>query len=149
MGYTEVLFVNWFHSVVLMNDVHLSIATVAGRIILMIQFSIYTSDVNPLFTTNSNHANPIIFQGNSSAPRAVYMRQWTGSALVQVMACRPFGVKPLPEPMIAYCQLDSWEQISANIESELYHFHSRKCIWNCRLPKWRPFCPAGGCINVM
>ena len=23
------------------------------------------------------------------------------------------------------------------------HFQSRKCIWNCRLPKWRPFCREG------
>ena len=74
---------------------------------------------------------------------AAYMRQWTGSALVQVMACRLYGTKPLPEPMLAYCQLDSWEQISAKFESEFYHFHSRKCIWNCRLPKWRPFCSGG------
>ena len=54
-----------------------------------------------------------------------------------------FGAKPLPEPMSAYCQLDSWEQISGKFESEFYHFHSKKCIWNCRLPKWRPFCPGG------
>ena len=27
------------------------------------------------------------------------------------MACRLFGAKPLPEPMPAYCQPDSWEQI--------------------------------------
>ena len=27
------------------------------------------------------------------------------------MACRLFGAEPLPEPMLAYCQLDSWEQI--------------------------------------
>ena len=25
------------------------------------------------------------------------------------MACRLFGTKPLPEPMLAYCQLDHWE----------------------------------------
>ena len=71
------------------------------------------------------------------------MRQWTGSALVQVMACRLFGAKPLPEPMLAYCKLHPWEQISVKIETEFYQFHSRKCIWNCRLPKWWPFCPAG------
>ena len=76
---------------------------------------------------------------NSSPPSAVYMRQRTGSALVQIMACRLLGAKPLPEPMQAYCQLDSWEHISP----EFYHFHSRKYIWNCRLPKWRPFCPGG------
>ena len=70
------------------------------------------------------------------------MRQWTGSALVQGMACL-FGIKSLPEPMLVYCQLDSWEQISVKFELEFYHFQSRKCIWNCRLPKWWPFCPRG------
>ena len=79
----------------------------------------------------------------SSPPSAACMRQWTGSSLVQVMACRLFGAKPLPEPMLSYCQLDSWEHISVKFESEFYHFHSRKCNWICRLPKWRPFCPGG------
>ena len=31
------------------------------------------------------------------------------------MACRLLGTKPLPEPMLAYCQLASWEQISVKI----------------------------------
>ena len=66
-----------------------------------------------------------------SPPSAVYIRPWTGPELVQLMACRQLGTKPLPEPMLAYCQLDPWEQ------------NSRKCIWNCRLPKWRPCCPGG------
>ena len=39
---------------------------------------------------------------------------------------------------MAYCQLHSWEQISVKFKS---HFHSRKLIRNCRVPKWRPFCP--------
>ena len=43
-------------------------------------------------------------------------------------------LKPLSEPMLGFCQLNPWEQISVKIESEVYHFHSRKCIWNCRLP---------------
>ena len=37
---------------------------------------------------------------------ASYMRNCTGSALVWVMACRLFGTKPLPEPMLIYSQLD-------------------------------------------
>ena len=78
---------------------------------------------------------------NSSPPSAAYMRQWTRSALVQVMACRMFGAKPAPEPMLVYCQLDSWQQISVKLELEFYHFHWRKFICNCRLPTWRPFCP--------
>ena len=57
------------------------------------------------------------------------------------MAWRRIGTKQLPEPMLAYCQLDSWEQISVKFESEFYHFRSRKCIWKCCLPKWLPFCP--------
>ena len=43
---------------------------------------------------------------NSSPPSAAYMRQWIGSALVHIMACRLFGVKPLSKPMLGYYQLD-------------------------------------------
>ena len=39
---------------------------------------------------------------NSSPPSAVYMRQWTGSALGQIMACRLGGAEPLSEPMLEY-----------------------------------------------
>ena len=42
------------------------------------------------------------------------------------MACRQFGAKPLPEPLLAYCELDSWEQILVKFEWEFYHFLSRK-----------------------
>ena len=63
------------------------------------------------------------------------------------MACCLFGAKTSPELMLAYCQLDSWEQISVKFESEFYHFHSRKCIWNCHLPKWWPFCPGWGALS--
>ena len=70
---------------------------------------------------------------NSSPPNATYMRQWTGSALVQVMACRLFGARPLPELMPSNCRLDPWEPMSVKIESKQKHFHSRICIWKCRL----------------
>ena len=72
------------------------------------------------------------------------MRQWTGSSLVQVMACCLFGAKPLPVLMLAYCQLDSWEHISVKFESEYYNFHSRKCNWKMKMQlkmssgRWRP-----------
>ena len=68
------------------------------------------------------------------------MRQWLGSALVRVMACRLFGANSLPEPLLAYSQIDSCEQNEVKF-SEFYHFHSRKCILICRLPKWRSVCP--------
>ena len=54
-------------------------------------------------------ANELI---NSSPPGVAYMRWWTGSAVVQVMACCLFSAKPLPKPMGTYCQLDPEEQSS-------------------------------------
>ena len=51
------------------------------------------------------------------APSAAYMRQWIGSVLFQIKACRLFRAKPLPEPMLFYCQLDTWEQISVKFKS--------------------------------
>ena len=98
------------------------------------------------------HSQTSTYIGNLSivTPHgAAHMHQWTGSGLVQVMACRLFGAKPLPEPMLAYCQLDSYEHISVKFESESNHFHSRKWIWNCRLPKWRPFCPGVDELNIV
>ena len=77
---------------------------------------------------------PRCFCLNSSTPSAAYKHQWTGSALVRVMTCRLFDAQLLPQPMLTYCQLDSWEQISVKIEFDLfYHLHSRKCVWKCRL----------------
>ena len=35
---------------------------------------------------------------------ALFLRQWTGSALVQVMVWRLFRAKPLPESMLSCCQ---------------------------------------------
>ena len=60
---------------------------------------------------------------DSSPPSATYMHLWIGSALVEIMACRLFGAKPLSKPMHGYYPLDSWEQISMKFESELCHFH--------------------------
>ena len=91
----------------------------------------------------SHYLSQWLLAFNSSPSNAACVCQWPGAVLVQVMACCLFGAKPLPEPMLAYCQLDSWEQIAVKIEWEFYHFHSRKFIRNCRLPKWRPFCPGG------
>ena len=33
------------------------------------------------------------------------MRQWFGSAVVQIMACHIFGAKPLSKPLLGHCQL--------------------------------------------
>ena len=48
----------------------------------------------------------IILKVNPSPPSAGYMRKWSGPALVETMACRLFGAKPLPGPMLPSCLLD-------------------------------------------
>ena len=53
--------------------------------------------------------------------------QWTESSLVQVMACRLFGVKPIIiEPNVGLLYL------SVEFEAKFKLFHSTKCIWKCR-----------------
>ena len=75
----------------------------------------------------SVHSHPI----NSSPPSAIYMCQWIRSTLVQIMACRLFGAKPLSKPMEGYCQLGPSKKMSVIFESKYKTFHSQKCIWKC------------------
>ena len=75
------------------------------------------------YTTLENQHN------NPSSQSAAYMRQWIGSALIQIMACSLFGTKPLSKQVLGYCQLDPKEQTSVKFESKYKTFHSRKCIW--------------------
>ena len=61
---------------------------------------------------------------NLFPPSAAYIRQWFRSALVQIMAWRLFGAKPLSKPILS--QLGTkFSEISYN------SFRSRKCIWIC------------------
>ena len=50
------------------------------------------------------------------------------------MACRLFGTKPLPEPIVVYCQLDSLEQVSVKFEFEFIIFIQENAFENvvCR-----------------
>ena len=112
----------------------------AQAIIVYNEFDIYIFKI----TTTSLRGQWV----KSFPPSAEYMHQKIGSALVQIMACHLFGAKPSPEPMLLYCQLDTWEHMSVKFESEFYHFHSSKCNWKCRLPKWRPFCPGGDELSM-
>ena len=50
----------------------------------------------------------------------------SAAALVRVMACRLFGAKLLPEPMLAYCQWDSWEQNFSEIRIRILLFSFKK-----------------------
>ena len=60
---------------------------------------------------------------NSLRHSDAYMRLWAWPSLVQ-MACRWLGDKLLSEPMLHYCQLDPWEQISENAFENVGHFVS-------------------------
>ena len=70
---------------------------------------------------------------NSLRPSDTYMRQYNIPTLVQIMACRLFGAKPLSEPMLPYSQLDPKELISLKLYLKFRSFHSRKCTWKCHL----------------
>ena len=53
------------------------------------------------------------------------------STLIQIIACCLDGTKPLPEPMLIYCQLDRKEHISMKLYLKCKYFHSRKCNSKC------------------
>ena len=51
---------------------------------------------------------------NSTPPSAVYMRQRTGLALVQIMAWRLFGAKPLSRPVLGYVNWTLGNKLQSN-----------------------------------
>ena len=49
-----------------------------------------------------------------------------------VLLCKAPTRSHLHEPMLTYCQADTWEQLSVKIQSkQSKHFLSRKCICKC------------------
>ena len=44
------------------------------------------------------------------------------------MACRLFEAKPLPEPMLTYCELDILGQITLKFETNYDRSHSREWL---------------------
>ena len=70
---------------------------------------------------------------NQLRPCDAYMRQYNIPTLLQMMACRLFGAKPLSESLLPYCQRDRKEHISVKICLEFKSFHSWKYTLKCRL----------------
>ena len=83
-----------------------------------------------------------------SHPSAAYMHQGTGLALVQIMACRMFGTKPLLETTLTYCQLDPQEQSSGKYEAKYEILYSWKCTWECRMRNGGHFISREKSINI-
>ena len=54
------------------------------------------------------------------------------------MAGRMTGAKSLPESVLAYCQLDQWEQTSANLHQNSKIFCKEDAFKMSS--KWQPFC---------
>ena len=93
------------------------------------------------FKTNfqkvDQHTGCSIQKVNSCSPSAAYMSRWTGLALVQVMACRLFGAKPLPEPMLSYCHMDPLVTNLCEIRIKIQNLSFTKCTSKCRLRNGR------------
>ena len=70
---------------------------------------------------------------NSLWPSNTVWWLWSWSALPQLLAYHLFNAKPIPGSMLTYCQLGPQEQTSMKFSTNLRTFHSRKCIWKCRL----------------
>ena len=68
------------------------------------------------------HVCHAVLQVQIISPSTTYMRRCTGSDLIQLMACCLFGAKSLPEPVLDYHQLESWEQISVLIGIPSFSF---------------------------
>ena len=79
---------------------------------------------------------------NSSPPSAAYMRHWIGSALVQIMACRLFGAKPLFKPMLLPIR-PLWNFCEILIKMVNFSFIKLSSA------KWWPFCPGGRWVNYI
>ena len=74
-------------------------------------------------------------QINSSSPSAAYMHQWTGSALVQIVACCLMA----PSHYLNQCWLISsevqWHSSEDNFHKQYLIYQSRKLPW--KLPIWK------------
>ena len=108
-----------------------------GRQYLLLQASIYwylTSYIS-VITVICNRE--LI---NSSLPSGVYMRQWIGSTLVQIIVCRLFGAKPFSKPMLGYCQLALGTNFS-EIFNKIQNFSFTNMHLKTSSAKWPPFCP--------
>ena len=83
-----------------------------------------------IYCTRNRH--PKVNNPSSSTHSAACMRQWIGSALVEIMVCRLFGVKPLFKPMLVFVH---WTLRKKHSEILIKYkiFQSRKCIWKYRL----------------
>ena len=84
------------------------------------------------------HHKRYVHISNSCPASVVYIRQWIGSALVQIMACRLFGDKPLSKPSVGYYQLGPRKTCQWNV-GQKSNSSFKKLHLKMSSSKWRPF----------
>ena len=88
----------------------------------------------PILTPTPPHHPPT--HTTTTTTRAAYMRKWIGSALVQIMACRLFGARPLSKLCVKRCPFSHsfiFECDSLAAFSQLIRI---KSVWQAsRLPR--------------
>ena len=99
-------------------------ATASGRCLI---------DVGP--SAFANWARCWLYQFNSLSPGDAYTCQWSRSSLLQVVVWRPYETKPLPVPMMVYCQLDishKVNEILCKMQKKIFQIQSKMAS-----VKWR------------
>ena len=86
----------------------------------------WVNDVMPIASELEMSAILLTYGVNSLKLSDAYIHQQTWSSLIQVMAFNLFGTKPLPKPMLAYCQLESYEQTVVKFDCNLSNFIEEK-----------------------
>ena len=81
---------------------------------------------------------------NSSLPSAAYMRQWTRSSLIQVMAVRPVRRKAITWINAGLLSFGLLGTYFSEIWIGILSFSFKKMQLKMSSAKWRPFCPGGG-----
>ena len=102
--------------------VHESKCSVIGWLSINLSFhrNIHCTVCQPLTTIfieawSSPYSKTAMSFLNALSPGDKSMCQRTRSTLLQIIACRQRYDKPLPEPMMTYCQMDTYQQAFINI----------------------------------
>ena len=95
------------------------------------------NDVMPIASELERSAILLTYEVNSLKLSDAYIHQQTRSSLIKVMTFNLFGAKPLPKPMLAYCQLESYEQTVVKFDCNLSNFIEEKKM---SPEKRQPFC---------
>ena len=88
------------------------------------------------------------FDLNPLPPSAAYMRQWTGSSLLLVTACRLYGTKPLPKPILCYCQFDYCEHFFSWNLNQILSFTFKEIHLKMSSAKMAAFLSRGKWVNA-